>query len=120
MVTREMTRRAWAVAAARQVFDAALICYPRALRVRYGDEMRATFAAHCADAAPRGTSAVAMLLVRELSDLACASVSASRFQRPSALGPQPVASREPSTMSPSLFSDLRYAARMLLRQPGFT
>ncbi len=115
-----MIRRASTVAAAVRVFDAALVCYPRALRARYGDEMRDTFAARCDEAARRGTRAVAALLVRELSDLAYASVSARRFPGPPVLSRQSFASHEPSPMSHTLFTDARYAVRMLVRQPGFT
>ena len=59
----------WIIGAAR-LYGAALVCYPRRLRERYGDEMRATFAARCRDAASHGTLAVAILLARELADLA--------------------------------------------------
>jgi putative ABC transport system permease protein len=82
------------------------------LRARYGDEMRETFAARRRDTAARGRFAVAILLVRELADLASASAAARH--RPSSL------SHQPSAMSHSLFLDLRYAARMLRRQPGFS
>src|SRR3954452_2598102 len=92
------------MAAAARVFDAALLCYPRRLRARYGDEMRATFADRCRDAAAGGSAAVGVFLVRELADLAAASIAA-RIRHPSTR--LPLALRhEPSAMSHfSIFQD---------------
>src|SRR3954470_5453794 len=86
MVTREMSEGSRPIAWAVRTYSAALHAYPRALRARYGDEMRATFADRAADAAGHGTPAVAALLVRELADLAVASLLARR--RPRAPGPE--------------------------------
>ena len=75
----------------RGVFGAALWICPRAVRQRYGDEMRATFDALCRDARGRGRFAVLALLARELADLMSASIAARRHQpltishRPSAM-----------------------------------
>src|SRR5262245_11375906 len=64
-------RDAFASSALR-VYGAVLLAYPRALRDRYGDDMRRTFADRCA--ASPSSAAILLLLLRELADVAVTSV----------------------------------------------
>ena len=102
---------------ARRVYGAALRLYPLRLRERYGDDMRRTFDDRCDSAASRGAPAIVVLLSRELCDIAAASIghrrSAISHQR-SAIA---TARRDPVG---ALAQDIRYAIRMLYRQPAFT
>src|SRR5262249_53223252 len=105
---------------ALRVYAAALIVLPREVRRRYGGAMRDTFAERCRDACTRGALAVLRTLVRELWDVVVASVRSSLVARsPSAFGAprSPLPARSSSMLS--LSNDLRYAFRLLRRQPGF-
>jgi putative ABC transport system permease protein len=100
---------------ASRAYALALYLYPRALRREYGADMQLAFDARCRDARREGRAAVALLLVREIGDVAFASIRSGH-------GPLVHSSSvvERRSLVAALWQDIRYGARTLRRQPGFT
>jgi len=96
----------WAV----RVYSRALALLPASLLQRHGEEIRDTFHERAAEAA-RGGRSVALLVAREVADIARARVS---HRRGSACE-----SQDRRTPVRSLSQDCLYALRLLRRQPGF-
>jgi putative ABC transport system permease protein len=94
-------------------YDLALLARSRRFRRRYGAEMRETFAALAGDAAARGMLPLGALAVHEIWDLAH-SEAAARLEP----APPPVFPERSMSVGP-IWQDIRYAGRMLRRQPGF-
>src|SRR4051812_30972725 len=99
---------------ANRIYSLALIIMPgrRAVRRRFAADMRATFASRAAAAALHGRVAIVVLLGRELGDLLGCAVQ-PRSRRPSPAPP----GRNRVT---AILQDVRYACRMLRRQPAFS
>jgi putative ABC transport system permease protein len=100
-------------------YDALMtILLPRAFRRRFRRDMRDLFHDRLADARPRGPAAVCGLWSRAIADLLWHGL-AERFT-PAGVHAWPHSSspREDPPMT-ALWNDLKYAARLLAKRPGF-
>jgi len=131
-----MTAPSWLVSCAVRVYSAALLLYSRQLRDRYGDDMRRTFEDRCSGAASHGALAILALLSRELVDVVVTAAARRVGADPRAcperssldraqderrrVRPDPNVGQRRRDAVSSLMQDVRYALRMLYRQPAFT
>jgi putative ABC transport system permease protein len=95
------------------LYRAVLALCPRAFREQHGAEMCATFDALCDEAGARGGGTVILVLAGEVWDVAVAAVAARIDE---------ARTRRTKRRTPvsSVFQDVRYAIRLLRRQPTFT
>src|SRR5260221_414885 len=91
----------------------------RDVEQRTAGAMRETFAARCRDASARGALTLLATLGRELLDVIAGSVRSPRVPEYVESGFSRTLHRRSRSMG-SVSNDLRYAFRMLRRQPGFT
>jgi len=118
-----MTNRLALAAVVSRVYAAALWICPRDVRIPYAGDMRLTFDASVREASHQGRGRVLRLLARELVDLARTAVAGRRSEPVPGIPRAPVLRpfHVPERRRPvsGILQDVRYAARMLRRQPAF-
>jgi putative ABC transport system permease protein len=93
-----------------------LLAYPASLRRQHGDEMRAAVAQACAEAKKQGSGATARLFGRLLADFFVSLPGAWRARPRRTVS----SSLEITAMPTAVFSQIRYAGRLLLAHRSST
>jgi putative ABC transport system permease protein len=125
-----VTRAARGTGAGERVFRALLLVYPAAFRARFGEEMVDFFRERRAEQYRNGTRGVVRLWAHLVADIAVnapllhvhAIAARTHDLQPATSRDVPWSSPEyPAETRPmeTLLQDVRYAARTLLRRPGF-
>ena len=107
---------------ASRAYGAVLRLYPRAFRLRYGDEALGTFELlHAERRARRGRPAAVRYALRCLGSAARGAVSERLAARREVRAPVPAVggADHPNPSGASMSHDIRYAFRSLWRQPAF-
>ena len=104
----------------RGLYRLFLRCYPAAFRIRFGRDMEETFDQDLAQAANRGSLAVAALWARALVQAILLGVE-ERFTATSvASGSPPELFEESRSYMSAFLQDVRFAVRTFTRNPSFT
>lgn len=109
-MTRDLLRRMTVRAYRLLVF----FCYPRGFRREYGADMADTFADQFGEARSAGPARVAALMIRTIADVVVTGLG-ERLT-----GPAVARDRSPGASRMFYWQDIRYAARLLAKQPLFT
>ena len=111
-------------ALAARLLRAATFAYPVAFRRRFASEMQCAFEARCSDSwRDRGHRGLAAAVSRTLLDVIRAGLGERLDRRRPASAPGPHLRPDPPdrvSMFSSTLQDVRFAARLLRKNPGFT
>ena len=111
-----MTMRPLLHSIAARVYRMALNVVPSDVRTRYAAEMQATFEERSREAAARGAIPLVSCLLRECVDL----IRARAARQATSTDAGDVHGEHRRSIVSAFTHDIRYACRMLYRQPAFT